>query len=280
MEVAMGQHRCVRFFLAAMAAVVLGACSNEPRDKQAQKSGAAPDKIQGKAQVLAQAFGSADATLSEGGPVVYLWQGMRRYTLFFRKPIDVAHGKEYVVEGVNAQRVIDETGDPDAGRNGYPLLSSCERVVRMAWSGLPFDEIDGRASALRTRVKRYPARPVFLVMRIRPATAAESAASAEGEAGTEGNDENIPEVSVAAEKQRASLIAGPDVLTAPLWEPAGGTVRCQVVIDAAGRISELGTGMQLCEAVPWSEFRYRPLVQAGHPVRVKTEVEVCFKPHN
>jgi hypothetical protein len=276
----MREQRCLRFFLAAMAVVVLGACSSAPREKQAQKAGAMPDKIQGKIQVLAQAFGSADATLNEGRPVVYLWQGVRRYTLFFRKTMDVVHGTEYVVEGVNAQRVIDEIGDPDAGRNGYPLLSSCERVVRMAWSGLPFDEIDGRASALRTRVKRYPARPVFLVMRMWPATLAESAASADREAGDEANNENTPAVSVAAEKQRASLIAGPDVLTAPLWEPAGGTVRCPVVIDAEGKISELGTGMQLCEAVPWSEFRYRPLVQAGHPVRVKTEVEVCFKPHN
>jgi hypothetical protein len=117
-------------------------------------------------------------------------------------------------------------------------------------------------------------------MRIRPVAPAESTASADREAGTEGNDENISEVSVAADKQRASLIAGPTVLTAPLWEPAGGTVRCPVVIDAGGKISELGTGMQLCEAVPWSEFRYQPLVQAGHAVKVRTEVEVCFEPRH
>jgi len=276
----MGELRRAHFFLAGMAVIMLGACSSEPRDQQAQKSAAAPDKIHGKIQVLAQAFGSADASLNEGSPVVYLWQGVLRYTLFFRKPIDVIQGKEYVVKGVNAQRAIDDIGDPDTGRNGYPLLSSCERVVRMAWSGLPFDEIDGRASALRARVKRYPARPVFLVMEMNPATAAERAASADREAGTEGNKENIPEVSVAAEKQRASLIAGPTVLTAPLWDPAGGTVRCPVVIDPAGKISELGTGMQLCEAVPWYQFRYRPFAQAGRPAKVKTEVEVCFKPHN
>ena len=276
----MGEPQRVHFFLVAMAVVILGACSSEPHDKQAQTSAAATDRIQGKIQVLAQAFGSADASLNEGSPVVYLWQGVRRYTLYFRKPIDVVQGNEYVVEGVNAQRVIDEIGDPDGGRNGYPLLSSCERVVRMAWSGLPFDEIDGRASALRARVKRYPARPVFLVVRTRPATPAESAASAGREAGTGGNEESIPEVSVAAETQSASLIAGPTVLPAPLWETAGGTVHCQVMIDAEGKIYELATGMQLCEAVPWSQFRYQPLVQAGHPVKVKTEVEVRFQPRN
>jgi len=276
----MGEPQRVHFFLVAMAVVILGACSSEPRDKQAQKSAAATDRIQGKIQVLGQAFGSADASLNEGSPVVYLWQGVRRYTLYFRKPIDVVQGNEYVVEGVNAQRVIDEIGDPDGGRNGYPLLSSCERVVRMAWSGLPFDEIDGRASALRARVKRYPARPVFLVVRTRPATPAGSAASAGREAGTGGNEESIPEVSVAAEKQSASLIAGPTVLTAPLWETSGGTVHCQVMIDAEGKIYELGTGTQLCEAVPWSQFRYQPLVQAGHSVKVKTEVEVRFQPRN
>jgi hypothetical protein len=270
----MTEQRRMLFFLAAMAVILLGACSSEPRNKQAAKPGAAFDKIQGKIQVLAQAFGSADASLNEGRPTVYLWEGVRRYTLYFRKPIDVVHGNEYVVEGVNAQRVIDDIGDPDAGRNGYPLFSSCERVVRTAWSGLPFDEIDARASALRTRVKRYPARPVFLVMSMRPAAPAERVGSAEE------NEANIPEVTVAAEKQRASLIAGPTFLTAPLWEPAGGTVRCPVVIGAEGKISELGTGMQLCEAVPWSQFRYQPLVQGGHPVKVKTEVEVCFEPRH
>jgi hypothetical protein len=40
----------------------------------------------------------------------------------------------------------------------------------------------------------------------------------------------------------------------------------------------LATGAQLCEAVPWSEFRYQPPVKAGKPVTVKTEVEVRFQP--
>jgi hypothetical protein len=91
-------------------------------------------------------------------------------------------------------------------------------------------------------------------------------------------DENIPEVSVAGDKQRAFLIEGPTVQTAPLWEPAAGTVRCKVVINPEGKISELETGAQLCETVPWAQFRYQPPVQSGHPVRVKTEVEVRFEP--
>ena len=94
----------------------------------------------------------------------------------------------------------------------------------------------------------------------------------------EGNEEDIPEVSVAADKQRAFLIEGPTVQTAPLWEPAGGTVRCKVVINPKGKVSELETGIQLCEAVPWSQFRYQPPVERGHPVKVKTEVEVRFEP--
>ena len=273
----MVKSRSSCFVLAAMALVILGACSSKPSAKEAQKSVGPPDKIQGKVQVLAQPFGSADASLSGGKPVVFLWQGVRRYTLFFRTPMDVVHGSEYAVEGVDAQRAIDEIGDPDEGKDGYPLLSSCERVVRMAWTGLPFDDADGRASVLRARVKRYPARPVFLVMQMRPATPEESAASAGEKSSAGKSDEDVPAVSVDAEKQRASLISGTGELTAPLWEPAGGTVQCSVVIDTDGKISELGTGMQLCEAVPWSQFRYRPLVQKGRPVKVKTEVEVRFK---
>jgi hypothetical protein len=124
---------------------------------------------------------------------------------------------------------------------------------------------------VRARVKRYPARPLFLVMKIQPVTA-----EPKKDAAVEEKD--VPEVSVAADKQRALLIEGPAVQTAPLWEPAGGTVRCKVVIGPEGKISELETGAQLCETVPWSQFRYQPPVQAGHPVQVRTEVEVRFEP--
>jgi hypothetical protein len=149
----------------------------------------------------------------------------------------------------------------------------------MAWTGLAFDVTDAHVSVLRARVNRYPARPVFLVTRLTPVPSKEGGdASAEAKKVAEAEEKGIPEVSVAADKQRALLIEGPTVQPAPLWEPAGGTVRCKVVIDKEGRISELETGVQLCEAVPWSQFRYQPPVQGGHPVKVKTEVEVRFEP--
>jgi hypothetical protein len=105
-----------------------------------------------------------------------------------------------------------------------------------------------------------------------------TAVPAEPKRGTAVEKETIPEISVAADKQRALLIEGPTVQTAPLWEPTGGTVRCQVVINPEGKISELETGVQLCETVQWSQFRYQPPVQGGHPVKVRTEVEVHFEP--
>ena len=210
---------------------------------------------------------------------MYLVDGLHRYRLFFKTAVQVVHGKEYIAEGVYAQKAIDEIGDPDQGKNGYPLQSSCDRVVKMAWSGLAFDVADGYASALRAKLKRYPARPVFLVTRLQPVTSKENGAdSAEPKKDDEGKEKDIPEVTVPADKQRAFLIESPAVQTAPLWEPAGGTVRCKVVINPEGRVSELETGMQLCETVPWSQFRYQPPVQRGHPVKVKTEVEVRFEP--
>lgn len=33
----------------------------------------------------------------------------------------------------------------------------------------------------------------------------------------------------------------------------------------------------LCESVPWFQFRYKPTVKGGHPVKVETEVEVRFE---
>jgi hypothetical protein len=269
--------RIFSFLVLALAA--LGGCSSQPSAKESKKAGTAPDRIQGKAQVLVESGGAADAALNAGGPSVYLWEGAHRYRLFLRTAVDVVHGSEYIAEGVYAQKAIDELGDPDQGKNGYPLQSSCERVVRMAWSGLPFDVIDTHTSALRAMVQRYPARSVFLVTRIRPVTSTESGTvSAEPKKDAAVEEKNIPEISVAGDKQRAFLIEGPTVQTAPLWEPAGGTVRCKVVINPEGKISELETGAQLCETVPWSQFRYQPPVQGRHPVKVRTEVEVRFEP--
>ena len=268
--------RSICFLVFTLAA--LGGCSSNPAGQEAKK--AAPlDKIQGKAQVSMDSSGAMDAALNAGGPSVYIREGMKRYRLFFRTPAEITNGQEYAVEGVYAQKVIDELGDPDQGKGGYPLESSCERVVRMVWRGLPMDAIGLQAEVLRTRVKRYPARPVFLVARIQPLKPAEGgSASAEPKKEEAAKDEDAPEVSVAADKQRALLLEGPTVQPAPLWEPAGGTANCKVIIGPDGKISELETGAQLCESMPWSQFRYKPTVQRGHPVKVKTEVEVRFEP--
>jgi hypothetical protein len=189
----------------------------------------------------------------------------------------VEPGKEYVVEGVHAQKVIDDIGDPDQGSGGYPLLASCKRVVKTAWPGMSMDLTDAHVLTLRDRVRRYPARPVFLVTNIRLATAEESAAGSVAAKKSAGSGV-IPEVTVAAEKQQALLLEGQSVQPAPLWEPAGGTIRCKVLIDENGMIAELHTGAQLCESVPWSRFRYKPTVARGRPAKVITDVEVRFEP--
>jgi hypothetical protein len=265
------------FIVLTLAALV--GCSSKPSAQESKKAESKLQRIQGKAQVLVESGGASDAALNAGGPSVYLWEGAHRYRLFLRTATEVVHGGEYIAEGVDAQKAIDEIGDPDQGKNGYPLQSSCERVVRMAWTNLAFDAADTQAAVLRARVKRYPARSVFLVARMGPVTSKEGgAASAEPKKEAAAEEKNIPEVSVAGDKQRAFLIAGSPVQTAPLWEPAGGTVGCKVVIDPEGKISELESAAQLCEAVPWSQFRYQPPVQGGHPVKVRTEVEVRFEP--
>jgi hypothetical protein len=259
------------FCFLALTLAGLAGCSSEPAAKES-KAAPARDKIQGKAQVIEESAAS-EAALNAGGPSVDLVDGLRRYRLFFKTAVPVVAGKQYVAEGVYAQKAIDEMGDPDQGKNGYPLASSCERVVKMAWSGLPFDVADGHTSVLRTKVKRYPARAIFLVTRLDLVTS-----DKDPKKDAEGEEKEVPEVSVPADKQRALLIEGPSVQPAPLWEPAGGTVRCKVVIDTKGKVSELETGAQLCEATPWSQFRYQPPVQGGHPVKVKTEVEVRYEP--
>jgi len=254
-------------------------CSSKPSANEAKKAARPLDKILGKAQVLIESGGSMDSALNAGGSSIYLWQGMHRYRLFLRTAADITHGNWYVAEGVYAQKAIDELGDPDQGANGYPLPASCAKVVTMAWGALAFDDADAQASVLRTRVNRYPARPVFLVTRVRPATddeIAKDAGAARKVDTAEGK--KVPQVEIPWEKEKASLTSGQLVLTAPLWDHKGGTAQCKVVIDTDGTISDLETGMQLCESVEWSEYHFQPLVQAGHPVKVATEVELRFDP--
>jgi len=258
------------FCFLVLALAGLAGCSSNPPAKQAA---AAPDKIQGKAQIAANETTESEASLNAGGPSVYLVDGLNRYRLFFNKPFPVEAGHEYIAEGVYAQKAIDAIGDPDQGKNGYPLESSCGSVVRMAWPGLSFDVTDGYASNLRAKIKRFPARPVFLVTQIQPATSTPDSAKQKKD-----GEKEAPAVSVPADKQRALLVEGPTVLPAPLWEPTGGTARCKVVIDEEGKIAELDSGAQLCETVPWPKFRYQPTVKGGHAVRVNTEVEVRFDP--
>jgi hypothetical protein len=266
------------FYFLVLTLAALSGCSSKPSATESKKAETALDRIQGKAQVLVESSGASDAALNAGGPSVYLWEGAHRYRLFLRTATEIVHGDQYIVEGVDAQKAIDQIGDPDQGKNGYPLQSSCEHVVTMAWSGLAFDAIDSQAAILRATVKRHPARTVFLVTRIGPVTSKESgAASAESKKDAAAEEKNIPEAAVAADKQSALLIEGSPVQPAPLWEPEGGTVRCKVIIDPEGKISELESTAQLCETVPWSKFRYKPTVQGGHPVKVSTEVEVRFE---
>ena len=273
----MNRNARILSFLVLTLAVWSG-CSSKPSATEGKKAAAALDRIQGKAQVLIEAGVAMDAALNAGSThSVYLWEGTRRYRLFLRAPYEVVHGDEYIVDGVYAQRVIDEIGDPDEGQNGYPLRSSCERVVKMVWSGLPFDAIDLNAQVLRNKVNRYPARPVFLVTRIQPLKSTGSVSAGSKKDDTE-KTKDVPEVSIAADKQRALLIEAPPVQIAPLWEPKGGTVSCKVLIGPDGKIAELQTGKQLCEIVPWPQYRYQPPVRGGHPVKVSTEVEVRFEP--
>jgi hypothetical protein len=268
---AVNRNAYILWFL-IFALVALTACSGPPAGQEAKKAAVALQKIQGRAQINKD-ITAADAALNAGGPSVFIWEGVRRYRLFLKTPAEVEPGKYYIAEGIYAQQAIDEIGDPALGKNGYPLASSCDRVVRMAWPGMSFDAADSHSSALRAIVKRYPARGVFLVTKLTPTepTAADKKQKEEEEA-------DIKEVTVPAAKQKALLISGPTVQTAPLWEPEGGTVSCKVIINKEGKISELETGVQLCVAVPWSEFRYQPPVQGGKPVHVKTEVEVRFEP--
>jgi len=263
------------FFLLVLTLAGLGGCSGGPSANESKKGAAPPDKIQGKVQEVLLETTATDVAMNAGGPSVYLLNGLRRYRLFFKSAVQVDPNQEYIAEGVYAQKAIDEIGDPDQGKHGYPLPSSCDRVVRTAWPGLAMDVTDLDSQVLCTRVKRYPARPVFLVTRLRPVTSKESgAAQAKKDAG---DAEDVRDVTVPADKQRALLIQGATVQPAPLWAPEGGKARCKLVIDKEGKISDLETGAQLCESVPWSQFRYKPTVKGGHAVDVVTEVEVTFE---
>jgi len=263
----MTRNAYVLGFLLLTLAVLTG-CSSGPASKGPAK--AAPDRIQGKSQVVLTETTSTDAALNADGPSVYLIDGLHRYRLFFNKATPVDAGKEYIAEGVYAQKAIDAIGDPDQGKNGYPLQSSCDHVIGTTWPGMAFDVTDADSTALCAKIKRFPARPVFLVANLTEVTSEEKKSAAA--------EKEPAEVSVPADKQRAMLISGPASLPAPLWAPDGGTVNCKVYVDEKGKISELDTGAQLCESVDWSQFSYKPTLKGGKPAEVKTEVAVKFDP--
>ena len=200
--------------------------------------------------------------------------GLNRYRLFFNKAVQVDPGKEYIAEGVYAQKAIDAIGDPNQGKNGYPLGSSCDSVVRTAWPALAFDVVDSYSTSLCAKVKRFPARPVFLVA----SDPARYRSPMRNRGGCRGRGQGNTESLRSGGQTTRSPGGGSHRPTAPLWEPSGGTVRCKVVIDEEGKIAELDSGTQLCESVPWSQFRYQPTLKGGHPVRVNTEVEIRFDP--
>jgi hypothetical protein len=265
------------FSFLVLALAVLGGCSSEPKASDAKKKETPLLRVQGKVRTVPDMSGSGDGSLNAGGPALNLWKGKRLYRLFSRRGLELVDDTEYVVEGVLAQKVIEEIGDPANGKQGYPLLSSCQRVVKMAWGGISFEEVDLKAAVLRARVGRYPARNVLLIVKIQPVPKdGGKKSAATGDAAED--DESIPVVAVAADKQSASLVEGSLVQQAPLWDPAGTTASCKVIIDTKGKIAELETGAQLCEAFDWDKLRYQPLVKAGKPVRVKTEVALRFDP--
>jgi hypothetical protein len=51
-----------------------------------------------------------------------------------------------------------------------------------------------------------------------------------------------------------------------------------VQLENVGATSAQFAAKPRCETVPWPQFRYQPPVKGGHPVKVKTEVEVRFEP--
>lgn len=262
----MHRKASLTWFLVITAAGFAG-CSSDKPAKDAKQTAAVMHQVKGTLQVVPASTG-ADAALNAGGESLFLRDGVRRYRLFLKSPVEYSPNMEYTAEGIHAQKAIDEIGDPDKGKKGYPLPASCQRVIKMAWGSLSFDVADTHASILRAQVNRYPARPVFLVTKLTPVAEQKKAEE----------EKELPEITVPAAKQSALKTAGPTVLPAPIWSPEGGVARCKVVIDEKGQIAELDTGAQLCEAVQWSEFRYPPPTQGGRPVRVKTEVEVRFEP--
>ena len=263
------------FSLLALALGLLGGCSSKPSADEAKKAAPALDKIQGKLQLL-PTEGATDAALNAGGMSAFLWVGPRRFRLFLRSRPELVGGDQYIAEGIWAQKLIDEIGDPANGANGYPLDDSCRKAVTTVWKNLAFDALDAQSGLVCSVIKRRPARPLFLVTKIEPVTLDDAAKKAN--AARKKAEEDKKEVTVSADKQKALMLESPPVQTAPLFQPKGGSETCKVFIDDAGKVSELLSGRPLCEATDWSKYSWKPTLQAGKPVWVNSEVEVKFDP--
>ena len=253
---------------------LLGGCSSQPAANQAKKAAVAMDKIQGKLQLL-DPEGATDAAMNAGGRSAFLWVGPRRFRLFLTTRPELVHGDEYVAEGIWAQKLIDDIGDPANGANGYPLDDSCRKVVTTVWKSLAFDALDTQTSLVCAVIKRHPARPLFLVTKIESAPADAKASKKKEDAAKE---KDYKEITVSAEKQKALLLESAPDAAAPLFQPAGGKETCKVFIAPEGKITELLSGRPLCEAVDWGKYRYKPTVQGGRAVYVNSEVDIKFDP--
>ena len=102
----MNPKPCMFWFL-IFTLTTLGGCSSQPDGKESKKAAAPLHKVQGKLQVV-QESNSTDAALNAGGPSLFIRDGVRRYRLFLKSQIEVTPDKEYVAEGIYAQKAIDE----------------------------------------------------------------------------------------------------------------------------------------------------------------------------
>ncbi len=109
--------------LLAIALVALGGCSSKPPASESKKAGPAVDTIQGQVRSYVDPTPAGDGDLNSGGPSLKLWQNKHLYRLFMRRKTELVANNYYVAEGINAQKAIDEIGDPDQGKTGYPLLT-------------------------------------------------------------------------------------------------------------------------------------------------------------
>ena len=65
----------------------LGGCSSGPSAKESKKAADRARQNPGKDPRVLSETTPTDAALNAGGPSVYLWEGVRRYRLFFKTAV-------------------------------------------------------------------------------------------------------------------------------------------------------------------------------------------------